>query len=248
MAVKEESQNDNDLNSNDFLARFFHRMDSTLERIAKNTNRVQVPIDEYLNDIVAGVVTLTPQVHGPWVLTDVIANWQILPPTITAEASFAAGVAANVSLPAGYAITGFTVTAASAAAAENGTVTVTNVPNGPIVYDFTIPNAGNSTAILNENFPGPLAPTGGAPNVAISAITGGTAGHIIVYGALVQTAAVSLTIGERIITPPVSPGWFSLSLTKGMLIDNDKPVKLAISPAAPLFLEVLGYSDIRKMQ
>lgn len=103
------------------------------------------------------------------------------PITQAATAAFAGGSGATVTLPAGAEVTGWTVTAASTAAAENGTITVSNVPGGPLVYDFTMPNGGNGAPYQSPPLPGPLVSTGSPITVAISAITSGSAGHIIVY-------------------------------------------------------------------
>lgn len=110
---------------------------------------------------------------------------------VNASGAFAAAAAGSAALPAGASITGFTITAGPiAAAALTAAVTVTNVPNGPLTYNFDFPNAGDSPAVLNITFPVPLPATGGAPTVSIAAAVGGSAGNITVYG---TSAASSVT-------------------------------------------------------
>jgi hypothetical protein len=112
-------------------------------------------------------------------------------PTQAITQSFAGGAGATVTLPAGATLLGYTVTAASTAAAENGTVTVSNVPGGPLVYAFTMPNGGNGAPFQNIPFPGGLAPVGGAITVVLSAITSGSAGDLTAYYQMGGSATAS---------------------------------------------------------
>ena len=100
---------------------------------------------------------------------------------VGAAASFLAGAAGNAALPsAGNHLTGFDVTMAAVAAAAGGTVTVSNVVGGPFVYNIEA-LVGQAT-LLSIRFPTPLQPSGGIPTVAISAIVGGGAGNIDIFG------------------------------------------------------------------
>lgn len=141
-------------------------------------------------------------------------------PTQSATASFAGGSGATVTLPAGATILGYTVTAASTAAAENGTVTISNVPGGPLVLDYVMPNGGNGAPYQDKNFPGGLAPAGGAITVAVSAITSGSAGHIIVY---YQNggSATALTAYPQLPDMIMKSGW-SVQLAVGGVQTGDQ--------------------------
>jgi hypothetical protein len=142
MAVKPGSQEDNDSNSNEFLAKFLHTLGNHLGRIAHNTERPAADIDYYNDDSGAtGQVILDDQVKGPYVITDVIATW----------------------IPAG-------------------------------------------------------------------------------------ATSATITIEDRVLQLNPTAGVFSLSLTKGMLVDNHSKVQFVVVPAAACFFEIQGHSDTRKMQ
>lgn len=90
-----------------------------------------------------------------------------------------AATAANVSLPnVNFSLEGFDLTLAAGGTAA-GTVTVTNALGGTIVYD--VPIGATSFSI---RYPQPLrnANAGVPINVAVSAIAGGGAGHLNIYG------------------------------------------------------------------
>jgi hypothetical protein len=156
------------------------------------------------------VGTSSPVIAGPvrlvgWSLTGGAGA----PTTDMAAAAFAAAAAGNVSLPnATDSLIGFTVSMAATAAVVSGTVTVTHVATGTLTYDFV----ANTTqgGLLTVTFPVPLKSDGTAPNVAISAIAGGAAGHINVYGQTQGTLAVAATIydGAQVaaVTNPVANG------------------------------------------
>lgn len=101
------------------------------------------------------------------------------------SAAFAAATAGSASLPAGNQITGFTVTL-SAAGTAAGTITVSNLLGGVnLVYDVPV-----GATSLSVQFPQPLqAAAAAAITVAISAITGGGAGHINITGQAVTAVA-----------------------------------------------------------
>lgn len=109
-------------------------------------------------------------------LTGTPASAAAIPGAVSA--AFAAGNAATATLPAGASLTGFTVTADQVTTVVSGTVTVSNVPGGPLAYDYVFPNGGNSPSVLPIAYPAALPPSGGAITVAINAVTGGAAGHI----------------------------------------------------------------------
>jgi hypothetical protein len=121
-------------------------------------------------------------------------------------AAFAAGVAGTATLPAGASLAGFTVTAASTAAAENGTITVSNVPGGPLLYSFVFPNGGNGAPDLSITFPAPLPSTGSPITVAINAVTSGSAGNIVAYGTPGGSAA-ALAAYPQLPDLILRPGW-----------------------------------------
>jgi len=110
---------------------------------------------------------------------------------VGAAASFLAGAAGNAALSStSDHLTGFDVTMAAVAAAAGGTVTVSNVAGGPFVYDIEA-LVGQAT-LLSIRFPTSLPPSGGAPTVAISAIVGGGAGNIDIFGITSAAPAVVL--------------------------------------------------------
>jgi hypothetical protein len=91
------------------------------------------------------------------------------------EGTFTAG-AGSAALPAGAAITGFTVSF-SAAASTAGTITVTNVTGGPIVYDVP---AGQAAPFV-VNYPVPIPASGGPVTVTVAGLGTG-AGAIEISG------------------------------------------------------------------
>lgn len=91
------------------------------------------------------------------------------------EGTFTAGAGA-ASLPAGASITGFTVSF-SAAASTAGTITVSNVVGGPIVYDVP---AGQAAPIV-VTYPVPIPASGGAATVTVAGLGTG-AGAIEISG------------------------------------------------------------------
>lgn len=100
--------------------------------------------------------------------------------TVGASAAFAGGAAGNAALGVNAAVTGFDVTMAAVAAAVGGTVTLSNVIDGPYNYNFE--GLVGAASLLSVRFRDPLVASGGAPSVAISAIAGGGAGNINMYG------------------------------------------------------------------
>lgn len=120
----------------------------------------------------------------------------VIPPSTSsqtsadASAAFAAGVAGSAALLAGQLITGFTVTLASGGTAA-GTVTVSGLLGGVnLVYDLP---AGATS--LSVQFPQPLnAAAAAAITVAVSAITGGGAGHVNITGLAVSGAAAPVQL------------------------------------------------------
>lgn len=141
-----------------------------------------------------------------------------------ATGAFAAAGAGNATLAAGVSLAGFTVTAASVAAVVTGTVTVSNVANGPLTYDFVFTNGGNSPSVLTVTFPQPLAPNGGAIVVAMSATAGGSAGHIVAYGAGgIAEAVVTLFDGAQevaVIGVPAGPPVTMDLADEGLYVGN----------------------------
>jgi hypothetical protein len=105
-------------------------------------------------------------------------------------ASFLAAAAGSVLLPiVGAYVTGFDVTMAAIAAAAGGTVTLSNVAGGPYVYNFEGMVGAAST--LSRTFDPPLQAVGGVPTLAISAIVGGGAGNLNIYGMSDAVGAVA---------------------------------------------------------
>lgn len=143
-----------------------------------------------------------------WSLYEASTNGQAGTP-VTATVAIVAAAAGSVSLPlAKDSITGFDVTMAAPAAGVTGVVTLTNVVGGPVVYQFSAgPSRENS---LQVRFPQPLPSSGGAVNVAISAIVGGGAVDITVYGVAPATGAYAQIndggqiLGESAMAPGLS--------------------------------------------
>lgn len=129
-----------------------------------------------------------------WSLTAGVAGG-----VVSNHAAVAAGATGNAALGAGNAITGFTVTMATVAAVVSGTVTVTNVVNGTQTYDFTASPSGQNILAVTFPEPIPASAAGSAPTVTLSAIVGGAAAHIIVYGlaSVSQAADVSILDGGQ---------------------------------------------------
>jgi hypothetical protein len=120
-------------------------------------------------------------------------------PAVYATANFAAAAAGNVSLPAGDSITGFDVSFAAAAAPVSGTITVSGLTGANLVYNVAV--SASSDNLYEIRFPQPL-PAGTTVNVAVSAIVGGSAGTIVVYGLGVGSvsapAATIATLGVAV--------------------------------------------------
>jgi hypothetical protein len=141
-------------------------------------------------------------------------------PTVV-EADFAAGASAAASLPAGYSMTGFTITSAAPAAEVSGTVVVNGLTGANQNYTFNQTVAAGG--LLQENFPQALGPftSGSTPTVTVPAISGGAAGHIVVFGTSPGSAAASAQGLTIVAGPPgpsapgVGPGVVQIPANKG---------------------------------
>lgn len=111
-----------------------------------------------------------------------------------ASAAFTAAAAGSASLGATDSLSGFDVSMAAVAAAVGGTVTVTNVVGGPYVYQFE--GLVGAASLLSVRFATPLLASGGAPTVTISAIAGGGAGDINVFGVTNPGLPVTLSLDD----------------------------------------------------
>jgi hypothetical protein len=109
-----------------------------------------------------------------------------------AATSFTAGATASAYLTGATYLTGFDVTTAAAGSGSPaGTVTVQGMTYAAPTYD--IAESSTAATILSIRYPGPglqVSP-GNNPGVTISAISGGAAGHINVYGMVPQSPAVA---------------------------------------------------------
>jgi len=195
----------------DFLTK--DELDSSLDRMegiwrsyAKGFKRFRLPVMR--GAVVGGAITLgstnvpEQQYVGPrpgwvWRLTRLSAAGLVSTPAraTVATAAFAAGAAGTATLPAGSALTGFDITTAAPAAAVTATVTVSNIFNGPYVYDLT--EAVATGGMLSVRYPNPQFAPAGGPTVAIAATAGGAAGHINAYGTVLASVdQLAVYVGE----------------------------------------------------
>ncbi len=156
---------------------------------------------------------------------------------VTASSNAYAAAAAGFSgLPAGAAMTGFSVTAAPASAPVSGQITVTGTSVPELYYELAIGTAGGS---VSQTFPTPIPAT--AATVSVPAITGGSAYTVTVYGTTAVTGGTPGTAfwyaGIPYQSAPQAAIWRAATLPE---IDRLGGENISIKAREKLFAVVSG--------
>lgn len=232
------------------------------ENIIHDIRRNQIDIDMWGTDSGAtGIVTLTDQVRTPFMITDVIATWNapLAQPasSLTNDGSVtspgAGGIIAQLlNVPKGIynAYVYFNIAGTVAQGTDNNNI-----------FLFVSGGTPNTSTLDNEIVAGPqpfgpiLISTPGGAAVQVKANVAGTVGSIyaatLVLSPVVSQGAgagtATLILGDRTIPLPYNAGSFIMDSLHGIQTDIRKPYSLTITPPSQCYLEILGYSDYRKI-
>lgn len=219
MGVNEISQVDNEQS---LLANFLKSLESHLKGISRNTAKLpRVDFDTFQSAFVENSITLSPQVMGAYVITDVIAVWPPSASLVTIKIG-----SRNIQPPP-----------------ASGEFILADVRGMMVDNDHTV-----SLAVVPGSNPTPSQPAVPASTVAVQntnsypvnvVISGGTITQVLVNGIVVGTGAGTYLVssgGSISITYSVAPTW---------VWSNANP---APASQLPIFFNIQGYSDSRKMQ
>lgn len=192
---------------------------------------------------------LFTQFNGPYLITSILATWQVGTQTTpaVAQATAAATGNATATLPPGYSVTGFSITPGTAAAGYTAAITVNGAAGGSNPINYALQGSATVAQPLNVNYPQPLTPL--SPSTGISLTFTGNANtpsaDIIIYGVLDEAAtSVTLQLKDRTMQLDAAAGIYN---PQGMMVqmDRDDQIILTVTPKGPCHLEIFGQPDER---